>query len=178
MFNAKVLIKGWIYQTAITNFKHYEVFKIEPPVELSKIIKEETIEVFEKNKKTLKEDFGIKVSDKQIVTFPVFLKQIPPYPEGIGNLVRNLAEILSTVHPDDILAKKILSVLSEYYSNFFEIYCNSDQAKGNKMDIISNIYRAFMWENIRQSMYVTEEIIKGMRRLVATEQLYTIFERC
>lgn len=176
--DAKALIKAWTYQSAVNNFGHYDLFHLKPPVDLQKLLgKARPLDVFEKNKQMLKDLFGIKYSDEQICTMPVFLKQLPPYPNGMIELFTKIHEIISETNSDELTAKKMLTILAEYYTNFFEYYCTTS-AKGNMLEVISNIYRAFLWEDIRKNMYITEEIAKGLKELISSEKLYSIFERC
>lgn len=178
--NSHVLIKCWLYQMAVGSYGHFDLYKINPGVDLGIIFgaeEAETLQAFEKNRKMLKKTFGIEVTDGRLETLPVLLTQFPPYSTGMVKLIKGISKIILESHTEEELARLILTELSDFYSGFIEHYYVSS-SKDNRMDIISNIYRSYIWEDIRKQMYVTEEVVKEMRELVSVEKLYTIFERC
>ena len=177
--NSHVLIKCWLYQMAVNNYGHFDLYKINPPVDLEAIFGKEgeALQAFEKNRKLLKKTFGIEVTDSKLETLPVLLTQFPPYSTGIIKMIKGISRIILESHTEEELARLILMELSDFYSGFIEHYYISS-SKDNRMDIISNIYRSYIWEDIRKQMYITEEVVKEMRELVSVEKLYTIFERC
>ncbi len=183
MVNARVWIKAWLYQTAVNNFGHFDLYQIQPPIEVLLVLNRSntkevvSLDVFEKQRKFLKQELGISIEDGKLLTLPVLLAQLPPYPTRLGNLLKEIGEIMGVEQSETDQARKLLGALAEYYSRFFEYYY-VQSSKGNKMDIISNIYRAHMWEDIRRQMYATEELDKEREDLISTEKLYTIFERC
>ncbi len=125
----------------------------------------------------MKANVGITVENSKLETLPILLMQLPPYSPNLPHLLQQVVITLERESTTEQRARRILAEVAEYYSQFFEYYFAASE-KANKLEIISNIYRAHMWEDIRKQMYATRTLATDTHDLVSVEKLYTIFERC